>query len=83
MQFLKIYFDQKKRGRSREKYYSENQKVWRDKIVTEISPLISFFQAEEYHQEYLKRNPENMYCQVTIKPKYEKFKSVFSSLLKE
>ena len=61
----------------------ENQNVWRNKIVTEISPLISFFQAEEYHQEYLKRNPENMYCQVTIKPKYEKFKSVFSSLLKE
>jgi len=61
----------------------ENQNVWRNKIVTEISPLINFFRAEEYHQEYLKRNPENMYCQVMIRPKYEKFKSVFSSLLKE
>ncbi|MEA3523175.1 MAG: peptide-methionine (S)-S-oxide reductase MsrA [Campylobacterota bacterium] len=31
------------------------------KIVTEIAPLVTFYKAEEYHQDYLKNNP-NGYC---------------------
>jgi len=46
-------------------------------IVTQIEPLDVFYEAEEYHQNYFKNNPNQGYCQVVIKPKVDKFKKVF------
>ncbi|MBU5310574.1 peptide-methionine (S)-S-oxide reductase MsrA [Tissierella carlieri] len=44
----------------------EEQKVKYDKsIVTEIIPLKSFYDAEEYHQDYLKKNPGG-YCHIDL-----------------
>lgn len=60
----------------------EKEHVWEKPIVTEISPLINFYKAEEYHKNYFERNPENMYCQSVVRPKVEKFKKVFSNKLK-
>lgn len=60
----------------------EEKKLWKDKIVTEISPLLNFFKAEEYHNDYLKRNPDNMYCRLVVRPKYDKFRKAFSKGLK-
>lgn len=51
-------------------------------IVTEISPAKEFYKAEEYHQDYFLKNPSNAYCQAVARPKLEKFKKVFSDLLK-
>lgn len=51
------------------------------KIVTEVSPLDTFYPAEEYHQDYFARNPQNMYCQVVINPKLEKVQKKFAELL--
>ena len=50
----------------------ENEQKKYDKpIVTEVKPLEHFCEAEEYHQEYLKKNP-NGYCHVNLadKPKF-------------
>jgi peptide-methionine (S)-S-oxide reductase len=52
-----------------------NASSWAGKIVTEVSPLPEFFPAEEYHQDYYKRNPSAGYCRAVIKPKLEKLKS--------
>ena len=60
----------------------ESNKVWENKIVTTIEPLILFYPAEEYHHDYFARNPLNQYCQFVVKPKIEKFKEVFSDRLK-
>ena len=60
----------------------EKKNLWNNKIVTEISPIINFFEAEKYHLDYLKRNPENPYCQMIVKPKYDKFREVFATILK-
>lgn len=38
-------------------------------IVTEIVPLRQFFVAEDYHQDYFRKHPEQPYCQVMIVPK--------------
>lgn len=38
-------------------------------IVTEIMPLRQFFVAEDYHQDYFRKHPEQPYCQVMIVPK--------------
>jgi peptide-methionine (S)-S-oxide reductase len=43
-----------------------------DPIVTEIAPLNRFYRAEEYHQDYYRKNPNAGYCQVVIKPKLKK-----------
>lgn len=60
----------------------EDEQVWTQPIVTEISPLINFFPAEDYHTNYFALHPENPYCQNVVRPKVEKFKKVFASRLK-
>ncbi|WP_457597544.1 peptide-methionine (S)-S-oxide reductase MsrA [Hydrogenimonas sp.] len=44
-------------------------------IVTEIVPLEKFWPAEEYHQDYFRKNPYQGYCQAVVAPKVEKFKA--------
>lgn len=60
----------------------ERKKIWKDKVVTEISVLKNFFEAEDYHRDYLNKNPSNPYCQMVVRPKYEKFKEAFEANLK-
>lgn len=43
----------------------ELQKKYEKKIVTEVKPLENYFKAEEYHQGYLKKNP-NGYCHINL-----------------
>lgn len=54
-----------------------------DPIVTEVVPLIKFYEAEDYHKNYFKDHPENPYCEVVINPKLEKVKEKFVTLLKQ
>ena len=54
-----------------------------NKIVTSLEKETKFFEAEEYHKKYFYNNPENIYCQLVVKPKIEKFKKLGSSLLKK
>ncbi|MCH2225092.1 MAG: peptide-methionine (S)-S-oxide reductase MsrA [Crocinitomicaceae bacterium] len=58
------------------------QGVWDNPIVTEITSIPNFFRAEDYHHNYLENNPENGYCSAVVRPKVDKFKKVFSDLLK-
>lgn len=53
---------------------AEAQKGFASRIVTEIKPLVKFYPAEEYHQDYFARNPNAAYCTFVIKPKLEKLK---------
>jgi peptide-methionine (S)-S-oxide reductase len=59
------------------------QKVWDDKIVTEVKPLMKFYEAEEEHHNFYKKHPELAYCQVVINPKLEKLKAKFAERLKK
>lgn len=51
----------------------ETQNNFRNKIVTEVAPLPAFYLAEEYHQDYYAKNPNQPYCVAVISPKLEKF----------
>jgi peptide-methionine (S)-S-oxide reductase len=51
-------------------------------VVTEIVPLDVFHPAEEYHQDYYARNPEQGYCQVVINPKLAKLRQRFAARLR-
>ena len=52
-------------------------------VVTEISQATKFYVAEDYHQNYFKRNSGNPYCRMLIPPKIEKLKAVFGDQLKK
>jgi len=59
------------------------QKIWDDPIVTELAKFESFHVAEEYHQEYFARNPNQPYCQAVVAPKVAKFRKHHLDLLKK
>jgi peptide-methionine (S)-S-oxide reductase len=50
---------------------------WGAPIVTEVKPFQNFYPAEEYHQDYYERNPEQPYCSVVIAPKLDKFRKQY------
>jgi peptide-methionine (S)-S-oxide reductase len=60
----------------------ENLGVWDAKIVTQVEAFKEFFAAEDYHQDYFARNPNQGYCQVVVAPKVTKFRKNFTNKLK-
>jgi len=57
--------------------------AWKNPIVTEIVPIAKYSKAEEYHQNYFRRNPNQGYCRFVIAPKMEKFRKVFPDKLQK
>jgi len=51
-------------------------------IVTELRPAATFYAAEEYHQEYFRRNPQQPYCAFVVSPKVKKFREKFAARLR-
>jgi peptide-methionine (S)-S-oxide reductase len=58
-------------------------KVFPGPIVTEVTPLAAFYPAEEYHQGYYRRNPNQGYCQAMIGPKVAKLRAKYGARLKK
>lgn len=54
---------------------------WSDPIVTELSPAPQFYIAEEYHQNYFRRNPQQGYCAFVVAPKVAKARKAFADKL--
>lgn len=52
-------------------------------IVTEISPMINFYEAEDYHQNYYNENGNQPYCSFVITPKIQKLEKLFKHKLKD
>ncbi len=57
--------------------------IWNGPIVTEVTPLPTFYQAEDYHQEYYQNNPNQGYCRMVIAPKVTKFRKQYLEKLKK
>jgi len=47
----------------------EHERVYDSGVVTEVGPLTAFYPAEDYHQDYFRRNPGQGYCRAVIAPK--------------
>jgi peptide-methionine (S)-S-oxide reductase len=56
--------------------------LWGSPIVTEVKPFEAFYPAEEYHQRYFERHPNQPYCRMIIAPKVAKFRKKYLSRLK-
>jgi len=52
-------------------------------VATEVVPLVAFFAAEDYHQDYLKNHPDDGYIVVNDMPKIAELKKKFPSLYRE
>lgn len=61
---------------------TEASKLWSGKIVTDITPFTTFYEAEPYHQNYFRLNPYQPYCRAVIDPKIRKFRKTFQEKLK-
>ena len=55
--------------------------LWPNPIVTEIAPFPGFYEAEGYHQNYYRTNPDQPYCRMVIDPKVQKFRKAFQDKL--
>lgn len=58
------------------------EEIWPDPVVTEVVEINNYYQAEDYHQDYFKNNPQNQYCSMVVAPKLAKFKKTFAARLK-
>ena len=59
-----------------------SEEIWPNPVVTEVVPIDNYHQAEDYHQNYFKNNPQNQYCSMVVAPKLAKFKKTFASRLR-
>ena len=60
-----------------------NDTYYKGKIVTEVTELDRFYEAEAYHQNYEKLNPNNPYVKNVSVPRLNRFKKKFPELLKK
>jgi len=60
----------------------ESNGVFDAPVVTDVEELETFYPAEDYHQDYFLRNPNQGYCSVVINPKLAKFRAAFADKLK-
>ena len=58
-----------------------NNKIYDNKIVTEIVEFDKFYEAESYHENYYELNKTQPYCDFVITPKVEKFEKNFKNKL--
>jgi peptide-methionine (S)-S-oxide reductase len=70
-----LYADEEQKAASL-KSKTAAQAKFSDPIVTDVVPLTVFYRAEEYHQDYFKKNPHAGYCQFVVKSKVDKAKKV-------
>ena len=59
------------------------EKIFGIPIVTELTPFVVFYKAEDYHQDYYELHGEEPYCRLVIQPKIEKFEKLFHDRLKQ
>lgn len=61
----------------------KDSKVFSGSITTEVTPYVAFYDAEDYHQDYERRNPNNPYIKGVSIPRLRRFQKKFPNLLKK
>ncbi len=68
-----LHTSEKQREKAGEKLEELREKL-QDTVYTELKPLQDFYPAEQKHQDYFEKNPEDAYCRIHVKPKVQKVK---------
>lgn len=79
-----IYYhdDNQKQIAEQSKKEADNSGDFSDPIVTEITPIGTFYPAEDYHQNYYNENSYQPYCSFVITPKIKKLQKNYNEKLK-
>lgn len=78
-----IYYQNEVQKRTAEIVLKEMSDYYDDPIVTELSPAETFHEAEDYHQDYYRKNSSQAYCSAVIAPKLGKLRKLHTDKLKK
>ena len=80
-----IYFSSAEQEKTAKTFIAEltADKVFSRPIVTEVLPLDNYTKAEEYHQDFFAKNPNQGYCVAVAGPKVAKLRKTFADHVKE
>lgn len=85
-QYRSVIFYHNAQQKEKAEFYKkavDKSGAYKKPIITGIEPLSTFYDAEEYHQNYYNDNSSQGYCSFVIRPKLEKFEKVFKNKLKK
>jgi peptide-methionine (S)-S-oxide reductase len=80
-----VYYRNAGQRQATERYIAKlgEARVYRNPVVTEVAPLQRFYRAEDYHQNYLVRHPNQPYIVINDVPKLEHLRKAFPALYRE
>lgn len=78
-----IFYHNPEQEKVAQNVLDELQAYFEQPIVTEVSPLINYYDAEDDHQNFYNQHSTQGYCQYVIDPKLEKLRAHFASFLKD
>ncbi len=80
-----IFYNSEKQRKTilKSKERLEREKVYKEKIVTEILPFKNFYKAEDYHIDFYDKNRDYPYCRFVIDPKIQKLLVKYNREIKE
>ena len=73
-----IYYHSRDQQEIAKQIIAEMALVWDAPVVTELSPVETYYKAEDYHQNYFQQHPFQGYCAFVVAPKLAKFREVFT-----
>lgn len=82
-QYRSVIFTEPGQERIAHAVSEEVQQFFDAAIVTEITPATTFWPAEDYHQRYFLKNPDNAYCAAVVAPKVAKLRNTWAHRLKD
>lgn len=78
-----IFYHDEQQAELAEQAIKQLQPHLAEPIVTEVTPAVTFYSAEQYHQDYFNENPNQGYCSMVVAPKVAKFSQKYAHLLNE
>lgn len=78
-----ILYNSQEQKKDAEEAIKKYQEDFDKPIVTEIKALDRFYEAESYHKDFYEKNPSQLYCQLVISPKLDKFHKRYKELIKQ
>ncbi|MEL4306999.1 peptide-methionine (S)-S-oxide reductase MsrA [Joostella sp. CR20] len=78
-----IYYHSEEQKKIAEEVTKQIDPYYENPVVTEISPIETFYEAEDYHQDYYNNNQAQGYCSAVITPKLAKLRKMHADKLKK
>mgnify|MGYP002760834687 CR=1 FL=1 len=76
-----VYYNDDDQRRVVEAVIDDLEPLYDDEIVTEVAPLDTFYRAEDKHQDYYEKHPNDGYCTINTDPKLSKIREKHADLL--